>query len=102
MKHERPGEALPDGAPSLPVWWRTASVTGMLCISTASCLLHCGICPNAWNCVSLCSRIHGVLSKVVNACCGVRTSCLESQWLSLVRGPKGLPSGFRRFPILAG
>ena len=24
-----------------------------------------------------------------NACCSVRTSCLESLWLSLVRGPEG-------------
>ena len=64
-------------------------MVGMLHISVGTCHPHCGICPVAWNNVSLCHRIHGILLKVENTCCGVRTSCLESHWSSLARGPGG-------------
>ena len=61
----------------------------MLCITMGACYSYCGICPNAWNCVGLCHGIHGILLKGENTCCGTKTSCSESLWLSLVRWPEG-------------
>ena len=68
MRHERLGQVLLGGAPSLPMWWKMASDVGMLCVSTGTCYSHCGICPNAWNHVSLCHGIHGILLMGVGEC----------------------------------